>query len=477
MRIVYCTSEVAPFSKTGGLGDVAASLPQSLAGLGHDVTVISPWYRCVRTCFEARPESFDEVARASFRYLRTEVGGVEMIFVNADRLFDRSGLYLDSNGHDYPDNLERFTHLARAARAWVGSEGIGADVFHANDWQTALIPILEHAEGGDTRIPSVLTIHNAAYQGGFDASALAEIGLGPEYFTSEGLEYYGRLNLLKGGVVFADAITTVSPTYALEIQGEELGCGLDGVFRAHAGKLSGILNGIDDAYWDPATDPYIPATFSSGALAGKAECKAVLQEELGLPSRPEALVLGSIGRSDRQKGVELILDAFGHLSDLDLQLVILGSGDPSLEDAVRGLAAAEPRRVACRVGFDEALAHRIEAGADVFLMPSIYEPCGLNQMYSQRYGTVPIVRATGGLADTVVHAGQDQRSIGEGSGFRFAEPSAAALAQVIREAATVFFDHSEEWRSLTRRIMQIDNSWARRGRDYENLYRSICAGR
>ncbi len=475
MRVTYCSSEVAPFSKTGGLGDVASALPIALAAMGNDVSVVTPWYRSVRRWFEEHRPPTREEEFGGFRARIAQIAGVAVVCVVADELYDRDGLYLDASGDDYADNLERFAYLGRACLAWAGRHDAPADVLHANDWQTSLVPILAHAESAAARIPSVITIHNAAYQGVFDYDALAQIGLGPDYFTAERLEYYGKVNLLKGGLVFADAITTVSPTYALEIQGEALGCGLDGVLRAQSDKLSGVLNGIDVDYWNPGRDPFLSASYSVDDLSGKADCKAALQRDLGLPERADAVLLGSVGRLDRQKGVTLILEAFEQVGDLELQLVCLGSGDSTLEQALRDLAAARPERVACRIGFDEALAHRIEAGADAFLMPSLYEPCGLNQMYSQRYGTVPIVRATGGLVDTVVHADPGRRAQGEGSGFLFADFTSQALAGAIREAAEVYSGSAGEWRELVERIMRIDHSWERSARAYQELYRSIAA--
>jgi starch synthase len=477
VRISFCTSEVAPFSKTGGLADVADGLPRALARLGEDVTVISPWYRCVREWFGENPAVFETSDLDPFVVRETVLDDVRLVFVVADELYDRPRLYLDANGHDQSDNLLRFAHLCRAARGWVARQSPRPDVMHVNDWQTALLPIFEHAENGKSGMPTVLTIHNAAYQGTFPPSGLEQLGLGGEYFTSESLEFYGQINLLKGGIVFADTVTTVSPSYAGEIQTEAQGCGLDGVFRAHRDKLTGVLNGIDASRWDPRTDAFLRANFDPDDLTGKASCKAALQAELELPVRPEAFLIGSVGRLDRQKGIDLLIGALTRLDDLTLQIAFLGSGDSALERQLRTLAAAQPARVACRIGFDEPLAHRIEAGADAFVMPSLYEPCGLNQMYSQRYGTVPIVRATGGLADTVEAADATARAAGRGSGFVFTDASADALAATVREAASVFFELPDEWLELAARIMRIDHSWAGPARAYQDIYTRLLVAR
>jgi starch synthase len=348
-------------------------------------------------------------------------------------------------------------------------------VFHANDWQSALLPAYLRTLYRNSPLSaarSVFTIHNIGYQGTFPAEQILDTGLGWNLFHPEALEFYGKLSLLKGGIVFADSVTTVSPTYAEEIQTVEGGWGLDGLLRAHSHKVSGILNGIDSPLWNSSTDPFLPATYDRSNLAGKALCKRALQERMGLPARAESLLLGIVSRLDFQKGTLLVLDGFHRLLDLDVQLVVLGSGERRVEDGCRGLAAAHPDRVAVHLGFDDAMAHQIEAGADAFLMPSLYEPCGLNQMYSQRYGTVPIVRETGGLKDTVVDFTYERFAAGAASGFSFHSFDVASLLGTIRRAARLYFNDRSTWNALVRHVMSLDHSWARSARQYVRLYES-----
>jgi starch synthase len=488
MRVAFVSSEVNPFSKTGGLADVSEALPGALAALGVEPTIVSPWYRSVAETVaraavhveETRADAPIHVGDRSFPlvYRRAVHQGVTHVFVVADELYDRPSLYLDAQGRDYADNLTRFTLLSRAALEYfLHVDTATPDVFHANDWQTALVPIyLETAYRSSAvgKARSVFTIHNLGYQGIFGAHELSTTGLGWDVFNAEALEYYGNVNLMKGGIVFADALTTVSPTYAKEIQTPELGRGLDGVVLAHARKLSGILNGIDTLRWDPASDPDLPAHFDVVDPSGKDRCKAALQERVGLPIRPRAFLLGVIGRFDVQKGIQLILDAFPRLERLDVQLVLLGAGDATIAGRARELAAEQPERVAVVSGFNDPLAHLIEAGADAFLMPSAYEPCGLNQMYSQRYGTIPIVRATGGLRDTVSDYDAEKSRRGIASGFSFAEFDAERLADTIRRAAGVFFDAPRSWRQLMLSCMRIDHSWERTALEYVRLYQSLA---
>lgn len=483
MRLTFVTAEVRPFSQTGGLGDVSEALPAALAAAGCEVTIVTPLYRsAARYLSEAGLVTQDvdgpplRIGPADhplrFRLLTRD--GCRLAFVAHDDFFDRPTLYVDERGADYPDNVARFAYFCRAAIALAHVLEVAPDIVHCNDWQTGLLPCYLRA-GALPDARSVFTIHNLAYQGHAPAADVLTAGLGWTWFHPDALEFFGGLNLMKGGLFFSDAITTVSPSYAEEIQTPEAGRGLDGVLRAQRHKLRGILNGIDVGRWNPAADPFLAAPFTADALAGKALCKRALQEASGLPADPTAMLLGAIGRFDLQKGMPLICDAFRVLAPLGLQLVILGAGDAAIEARVRDLVARYPRQVAATVGFDEGLAHRIEAGADAFLMPSVFEPCGLNQMYSQRYGTVPIVRATGGLRDTVSDYTPARLAAHMASGFSFEALDAAHLAEAVLRAWRVYTREPTAWRQLMTDIMAIDHSWARRARDYLALYEELRA--
>lgn len=483
MRLTFVTSEVRPFSQTGGLGDVSESLPAALAAAGCEVTVVSPLYRGAARVIADAGLATEDVdgpplrigpADHPLRYRLLTRAGCQMAFVAHDGFYDRPALYVDERGADYPDNVARFAFLCRAAIALAHVLDAAPDVVHCNDWQTGLLPCYLRA-GALPGARSVFTIHNLAYQGHAPAADILTAGLGWTWFHPEALEYYGGLNLMKGGLFFSDAITTVSPTYAEEIQTPAAGAGLDGVLRAQRHKLRGILNGIDVARWNPAADPFLPAAFTADDLAGKAICKRALQERCGLPVDPGAMLLGAVGRFDWQKGMPLICDAFRLLAPLGIQLVVLGAGDPAIEARVRHLETQYPRHVAATVGFDERLAHQIEAGADAFLMPSLFEPCGLNQMYSQRYGTVPIVRATGGLRDTVTDYTPARLAAHMASGFSFAAVDAAHLGEAVLRAWRVYTREPAAWRRLMGDIMRLDHSWARRAHDYLALYQELLA--
>ncbi|MFN8642863.1 MAG: glycogen synthase GlgA [Candidatus Binatia bacterium] len=483
MRLTFVTSEIRPFSQTGGLGDVSEALPAALAAAGCDVTVVTPLYRSaaraladagLATAMVDAPPLRIGPADHPLRFRLLTRDGYRVAFAVHDGFFDRPSLYVDADGADYPDNVARFAFLCRAAIALAHVDGVAPDVVHCNDWQTGLLPCYLRA-GALPGARSVFTIHNLAYQGHAPAADVLTAGLGWTWFHAEALEFYGGLNLMKGGLFFSDAITTVSPSYAEEIQTPAAGHGLDGVLRSQRHKLRGILNGIDVARWDPAADPFLPATFTADDLSGKARCKRALQDAAGLPVDPAAMLLGAIGRFDRQKGMPQICDAFRLLAPLGVQLVILGAGDPAIEARVRLLTAQYPRQVAATVGFDERRAHLIEAGADAFLMPSVFEPCGLNQMYSQRYGTVPIVRATGGLRDTVTDFSPGRLAAHMASGFSFEGLDAAHLAEAVLRAWRLFAHEPAAWRRLTTDIMAIDHSWARRAGEYLSLYDEILA--
>lgn len=489
MRIAFVTPEVRPFSKTGGLADVSDALPAALVGLGVDVTVFTPCHRSVIQWAAEQGAGFEEIEapgdlwigdqRYPLLYRRFEHAGRRVVFVVNDALFDRPHPYLDEQGRDYPDSVARFSYFCRAVLDYYRFADEAPPLFHVHDWQASLVPVYLKTTYSYSQVAaarSLLTIHNLGYQGLFPAAQIYATGLGWDVFHPEALEFYGQLNLLKGGAVFADALSTVSPTYAREIRTPQYGRGLHGVMQAQGHKLTGILNGIDVQAWDPATDPYLPARFDAEDPSGKGVCKRALQERFGLPARSRAFLVGSISRLDRQKGIPLLIDAWPLLKDLDVQFVLLGSGDRALEEAVRTLARNHPERVAVSVGFDDEIAHLIEAGADAFAMPSEYEPCGLNQMYSQRYGTVPVVRDTGGLADTVANASPARLASGKASGFSFRRSDPAALAQAIRRAARLYFDDPTAWRALSALIMRIDHSWSRSAKAYLRLYEKIVPG-
>jgi len=477
MRVVMLTPEVHPYAKTGGLADVMAALPRALVQTGIDVTVCAPGYR---TALD-RARSFGEGLRLHApiasrmepaEILPVEYAPVPTILVRADRYFDRPGLYGDDGG-DFGDNADRFAFFCRAALEWLRAEE-PPDVLHVHEWQAALAPAFLRATAELypelARVRTVLTAHNLAYQGRFPQSVWHLLNLDARYFVPDFLEFYGEVNYLKAGLVFADAITTVSPSYAAEIQTPALGEGLDGVLRARRTRLRGILNGIDTREWDPAADARLPAAYDAAHPAGKARCKAALQEEVGLAVRAEAPLLAVIARLVAQKGIDLLVAALPRALDrTHAQLVVLGNGGQHHEAALRALAAQFPARVAVRIGFDEGLAHRIEAGADVFLMPSRFEPCGLNQLYSLRYGTVPIVHATGGLRDTVV---EFDPATGTGTGFRFspftAEAFLAALDRALRTRETPAL-----WARLVGNGMAEDFSWTRAALEYGRLYEQL----
>ncbi|HEX8964115.1 MAG TPA: glycogen synthase GlgA [Rhodocyclaceae bacterium] len=476
MKVLFATSEIAPWVKTGGLGDVAGALPGALRAQGLDARVLVPAYPALKAAF---PHA-KEVASAHWlggllpapTLLQAQApDGTTFLLLDHPPYYDRPGNpYLGPDGLDWADNHLRFGLLARVA-AWLASDASTLkwhpNVLHCNDWQTSLAPAYLHYLPGAIA-KSVVTVHNLAFQGLFDRAALFELGL-PDYaWHPGGVEYYGRLSLLKAGLQFADAITTVSPSYAREIQTEEEGMGMGGLLRHRSAVLAGILNGIDTSAWNPAADAMLHkpfAHYSADRLAGKAANKAALQRQTGLAEDAGVPLFGVVSRLTHQKGLDLLAEIAAEVLALPAQMVVLGSGERELEDAFRLLANAHPGGCAVHVGFDEALAHRIEAGADAFLMPSRFEPCGLNQMFSLRYGTPPVVRATGGLADTVVDAADAE----DGNGFVFQDPTAAALLDAIRRAAAAWHDKAR-WRRLQRNGMAGDYSWDGPARQYIELY-------
>src|SRR5215472_16924133 len=437
------SSEAAPLAKTGGLADVVGALPAALRGCGDDVAVVIPRYGFIDLKGMRRVWNDATVFLGPARYDAAIYQAPEqfpLYLVDCPPLYDRKGFY-GEGGVDYPDNHIRFAVFARAALT-VAHRLFRADILHCHDWQAGLVPAyLRTTFGLDPTflgVKTLFTIHNLGYQGLFPRTALAEVALDGRVFRPDGLEFFGRVSYIKGGIAFAGALNTVSPTYAREIQTPELGFGLDGALRARSDVLHGILNGVDYREWNPETDPLIPARYSAEDLTGKLICKAQLLTEFGLPaSAMDNPLIGIVARFTPQKGVDLIAEVVGEIVDEGFCLVAVGTGEPEYEDFLRGLAAAHPDRIGVRVAFDEGLAHRIEAGAELFLMPSRYEPCGLNQIYSLRYGTVPVVRATGGLDDT----------IDEETGFKFTEYSGEALLDAVR-AAVQAFESRDAWRRM-----------------------------
>jgi len=483
LRVLFATPECAPWVKTGGLGDVSAALPAALEACGADVRVLLPGYRPVLAATKNRRELATFAATDRFpaaRLLEAPLpSGVPAWLVDCPTLYDRDGgPYQDpATGSDWPDNALRFALLARVAALLAGESSPLSwhpQALHCNDWQTALAPAYLRFAGG-TRAATVTCIHNLAFQGLFPPATAAEIDLPPAAYSVDGAEFYGRLSFLKAGLVYADAITTVSPTYAQEIQREPLGFGLQGLLAARAGELHGILNGIDDEVWNPAADPLIVRRYDAAHVEVKRENKLALQERLGLPADPRVPLLGFVGRLTQQKGADLIAAAAARIVAGPAQLAILGAGEREHEEALRALARARSREVAVKIGFDERLAHLIEAGADAFLMPSRFEPCGLNQMYSQRYGTPPIAHATGGLCDSVVDCTPATLADGTATGLLFREPTADALGDAVERAVAAYRD-TATWRTLQRNGMARDFGWHASAERYVALYRSLTSG-
>ncbi len=489
MNIVIVSSEIAPFSKTGGLADVTGALGPALVRRGHRVITVSPRHGALQT-----PDLVDTgmtvgVHAGGFlhpvRYYRATRDGVDHLLIDHP-MFHRSGVYGDASG-TFGDNHIRFAVLCRAAieaarRVDLGDGPLGEQVlFHCHDWPTALLPVyleaLYRPLGLFPWAPSVLTVHNLAHQGRLPAALFDDFELHRRWFGPDGLEWYGDLGLLKGGLLHADQITTVSPTYARDITMPDAGFGLDTLLRHRGSDLHGILNGIDADVWNPATDPFLAANFSAAEPANKAKCKAALQAELGLPQSPDAPLVATVGRLDPQKGVDLLIDVIPWLVRDGAQVVVVGTAaaaHQSFEHRLRELEHAFPRNVRAWIGFNEPLAHRVEAGADLFAMPSLFEPCGLNQMYSMRYGTLPVVRATGGLADSVSTI-DVQHDVGDGFSFQWYD--ARALLDTLRHAIWVMRERPDAFARAKIRAMSRDWSWDAVIPKYEAVYRRAAQRR
>jgi starch synthase len=475
MNIVHVASEVVPFSKTGGLADVIGALPLSLAKRGHDVTVISPLYKCVVEKFKNLEKGISFKVILNDQSIPADIYSLKInehttaYFIGNDALFLRDGLYVDKNSIDYPDNSKRFAFFSRAVLELIKRLNIKADIIHSHDWQTGLVPAyiktLYHKDF--MGIVSVFTIHNIGYQGLFWHLDMPLTGLGWEYFTSNYLEFYGKLSFLKAGIVFADTVTTVSPTYSKEILTPEFGYGMEGILKTREQDLFGILNGVDYEQWNPEHDKFIPHQYNIDTIELKQDNKRTLNRMFNLDDN-DAPIIGMITRLAQQKGIDLVIDAIGRIMAMGFKLAILGSGDKPYEEKVNEIAGRYKGRLGIKIGFDNSLAHLIEAGADIFLMPSVYEPCGLNQMYSLKYGTVPVVRATGGLNDTIE---EYDSAHGKGNGFKFKNKDVEEMLLALKRALDVYSD-KQKWKQLIRTCMSYDFSWDKSAVNYELLYRA-----
>ncbi len=485
-NILLAASEVVPFAKSGGLADVAGALPKALKAAGHDIRVVMPRYYAVDVekyglvkLDGALGVPMGSAGEAWAAVYEGKLPGsdVPVYFIEHEGFFGRPGLY-DEEGVGYGDNDSRFIFFSKAVMQLAKRLRFRPDVIHVNDWHTAAIPVMlntTYAFDPDfAHTGTLLTIHNLQHQGKFPSRAMDILGVGWEHFNADELEEYGGVNLLKGGIVHADAVNAVSRRYAREIRTPEFGWGLEGLIDASAHKLYGILNGVDYDEWSPAADPLIPANYDVDDMAGKAVCKAELQKAFGLPVRDDVPLIGLVGRLAEQKGIGLLAAAVWNLMELDIQIVLLGTGEKWAEHFFGDVASKYPDRFGCFIGYRNDLAHRIEAGSDFFLMPSLFEPCGLNQIYSLRYGTLPIVRATGGLDDTIVNYGNDGQS---GTGFKFYDATPEALTGTVKWAVDVWYESPEAYRKLQRNAMQQRFDWDVAAEGYRDLYCRIVGGR
>ncbi len=473
LNVIFATPEALPFAKTGGLADVAGALPLALKKLGCKVSLFLPYYREVGLSgVKTEPTGLEVVVPVGRRDIRGQVlkassDGVAVYFIKRDEFFDRSCLYGTPEG-DYFDNLERFMFFSRGVMEALKAGAFKPDIIHCNDWQTGLIPAyLKDTYRNEPRFSktaAVFTIHNIAYQGLFPSYLYGVTNLSPELYNPEGLEFWGKLSLLKAGIVYSEIITTVSPAYSSEIQTPEYGGGLEGLLKKRKDNLYGVLNGVDYGIWDPRVDKLIPSNYSAGDLSGKAVCKRGLLRKINLGLKDETPLIGMISRLADQKGFDILSAAMPELMKLDVGFVILGSGELKYQKLLEDLASRYPGKLSVNMAFDNTLSHMIEAGCDMLLMPSKYEPCGLNQIYSLRYGTIPVVRATGGLDDTV----RDYNGR-NGNGFKFKEYSSKALINKVKEAISAYKD-KKAWEKLQKNAMKEDFSWESAARKYIDIY-------
>ncbi len=478
LKILFCSPEALPFVKTGGLADVSEALPRTLSDIGHEVLIFLPGYSTLR--FEGTPPEMalefgvsvgGEEKHASVHEARIPGTDIRVYLVHNEEYFNRPQLYGEW-GEDYEDNLRRFSFFCRTVVKAAELLNWRPDIVHCNDWQTALLPLFiklrRNEKGFWNRTGTMFTIHNLAYQGIFPPEEFSFTGLKEHYFTPETLEFWGKVNLMKSGIVYSDILNTVSRQYSREIQTEEFGFGLDGLLRTRTDELYGVLNGVDYSEWNPEVDRYIKRNYSSHDLSGKEKCKETLRRRCGLDNADVPLI-GVISRLTAQKGFDLLEDIADEMTELDFQLVVLGTGEPKYHKLFQRLHEKFPKKISIHLTFDNELAHQIEAGSDMFLMPSRYEPCGLNQMYSLRYGTVPIVRKTGGLADTIVHTTPETLGGGTANGFVFEEYEGEVLLNCLKQALDTYSDR-ETWNQLMLHGMQMDFSWNQSAREYVRLY-------
>jgi starch synthase len=477
VRVLAVASEIYPLIKTGGLADVAGALPAALKAEAIETRTVVPGYPDVLSALGEADQvlHFPKFHGGPARVLGCRVAELDLFVLDAPHLFARPGNpYVAPDGADWPDNAIRFAALGRTA-AEIGQGAIPAfapDVVHAHDWQAGLTHAFLHYSGR-LRPATIMTVHNLAYQGKFPRELLSEVGLPAESFTIDGVEYYGGIGFLKAGLQFADRITTVSPTYAVEIQHPDAGMGLDGLLRARSDVLSGILNGIDISVWNPAADPRLAAPFSLDAPGGRAVNKTLLQRRFGLPLAPDALLLGVVSRLSWQKGLDLLLENLPLIVSEGMQMVLLGNGDSDLEERYRAAANSRTDQIGVLIGYDESLAHLIQAGADALLVPSRFEPCGLTQLCALRYGAIPVVSRVGGLADTVIDANEAAVAGDVATGIQFAPVTSENLAGAIRRAKTLFHN-KPVWRSMQNNAMAVDVSWQNSARHYADLYRRVA---
>jgi len=486
LNILLAASEVVPFAKSGGLADVSGALPKALKELGHDIRVVMPRYyvvdkakyglKLLEGALSVHMGSMGEMFCGVYEG-RLPQSDVPIYFIEHDAFFGRKGLY-DEDGEGYDDNDNRFIFFSKAVMQLAKKLHFHPDVIHANDWHTAPIPMLLNTtyafDENFKNTGALLSIHNLEHQGKFYKGAMDVLGIGWEHFRADELEEYDGLNLLKGGIVHADAINAVSKKYAQEIRTAEFGFGLENLININADKLFGILNGVDYDEWSPSIDSLIPHNFDADSLEGKALCKQELQKRFKLPQNPNIPLIGLVGRLAEQKGITLIASVLEMVLEMDIQIVLLGTGEKWAESFFSEKAAKYPEKFAVYIGYDNAIAHQIEAGSDMFLMPSLFEPCGLNQIYSLRYGTLPIVRATGGLDDTIENYDAYHKS---GTGFKFYDPTPSALRDTIGWAVDVYYNDKEGFSQLIQNAMHKRYEWSKAAVGYEELYRHIVQGR
>ena len=483
VKLLFAASEMTPFAKTGGLGDVVGALPSALTELGHEVTCCVPFYRCAR---QAAPEArrtgisfaipVGSERRTAVILAGTTPDGVRVLFVQHDEFFDRSELY-HTGERPYEDNAARYIFFSKAVVELLGYDRYRPDVLHCHDWQTGLVPAdllyRQQTRGAAYNVKTVFTIHNLAYQGLFPSADFRLTNLPGEFFTPRALEFYGQLNLMKGGLVFSDAITTVSPTYAKEILTREGGCGLEPVLQGRRDDIRGMLNGADYRAWDPSTDPVLKHPYGAADPAGKRVCRAELLRQLGVEAGDATPVAAFVSRLTEQKGVDLLLQSLEDVLRLGLVVVVLGKGEQRYEERLQELARQQAGRLVVRITHDEELSHQIQGGADLLLMPSRFEPCGLTQLYALKYGTIPVVHATGGLIDTVTPF--DEKT-GTGHGFRFSEFAPRAFVGAVQQAVSAY-QQPKHWKRIMENAMACDFSWQASARKYEELYAALCPPR